>query len=144
MPTDQQKLKMTIEQFENRSRSGSMEPSQAIVDPQLSRKQPTKKTISSREIEPLQIDPSHQKIFNAETNELEKIQEIQRARGRSASMMVTMNASPAAKSIKNFGHSVKSNLVAKAKQIQQVRQRSQSIQVNDVQAHHTFLLAHLQ
>ena len=59
-------------------------------------------------------------------------------------MMVTMNASPATKSIKNFGHSVKSNLVAKAKQIQQVRQRSQSIQVNDMHAHHTFLLAHLQ
>ena len=86
-----------------------------ISDPSLSKKQPTKKTISSKEIEPLLITPHHQKVFNAETVELEKIQEIQRARGRSASMMVTMPPATATKSIKNFGHSIKSNLVAKAK-----------------------------
>ena len=92
-----------------------------IVDPALSKKSPTKKTISSKVIEPLMVTPHHQKVFNAETVELEKIQEIQRARGRSASMMVTMPPTTATKSIKNFGHSIKSNLVAKAKEIQQGR-----------------------
>ena len=57
METEQQKLKMTIEQAASRNRSGSVEHNQVIPDPSLSKKQPTKKTISSKEIEQLQITP---------------------------------------------------------------------------------------
>ena len=58
MPTDQQKLKMTIQQFDNRSRSGSVGNAE-VPEVRLHKKQPTKKINSSKEIEPADISQQH-------------------------------------------------------------------------------------